>query len=75
MSDHKCGVCSRGEPTDGSFLGFHGHDRVRTGEVCDDCAHEYGCLCCESVSRFAWRSFLVNIGILEDMDDAATLPV
>jgi hypothetical protein len=66
---HKCGVCGCGEPTDGSFLGFHAHDRMRTGEVCDYCAHIHGCNCCEAVAEFAWRGYLVEIGILEDADD------
>ena len=69
LAAHKCGACGRGDPTNGSFLGFHAHDRVYTGEVCDDCAHVHGCQCCPSVAAYAWRAFMVDIGILDNMDE------
>lgn len=68
---HKCGCCGRGEPTDGTFLGFHAHSRYRSGEVCDNCAETCGCECCHDLvitaKRNMWQPFLERIGV--DPDD------
>lgn len=57
---HKCCKCGRTEADSEAFLGFH---QFGDHEICDDCAHVYGCNCCQEISDYAWTNYLLSHGI------------
>lgn len=52
---HVCCKCRRTDTSQDSFLGFHA---FRHSKVCDDCAHTYGCNCCQAINDYVWGRIL-----------------